>query len=247
MNFWYFLSRFLGSPIKSLRSKSVFVKANGQSFASSTSTLTKLKKQVSRDSTFTRRSNESTSLWYADHLKSESTSSLICPKIELTEQLITHRPLRSEIDKRLSRPGSGQFRTNVTPSPTRSLSHALSSSSLTQSSSLSITQAKSSDENEVDDEEIEKPPPLPAKQSFVDYFNLLEDRNSNGDLDWTIPTKRNSGLMSPVKNKVNACEYYLIIYLIVNFWFLATSSSSFQTKSSTFSCRNIPANASRFT
>ncbi|CAG2110858.1 unnamed protein product [Medioppia subpectinata] len=189
------------SPSKAGRSISVWVKPNQLNNTSghsnsvsttnlfSTSTLSKLKKQSSKDGVLMRRSNNETSSqaqWYApDLLNKADTNQTSQTVIELSEPLSSHRPLRSEYERRLSRPNSGQYRTQSTHSPTRSLSHGASSNSLSVSPhSNSLTDA-------LDD----KPPPLPVKQSFADYSNLSENGTNGSDLT-VVSIKRNSGSMS---------------------------------------------------
>jgi hypothetical protein len=160
--------------------------------------------------TLLRRSNNesnSQSQWYAEYPKTDTNSFFgnsnqsSPPVIELSEQLTPHRPLRSEIDRRLSRPNSGQYRTHKTHSPTRSLSHGASSNSLLLSPCLS---SSGLDEND------DKPPPLPVKQSYADYGNLPDNENGTNGLDLTIvQSKRNSGhLSSSIKNKVSQTFFF---------------------------------------
>ena len=184
------------SPAKgsSSRSISVWVRPNSHSNSSNTSTLTKIKKQVSRDGVRLRRSDTEAvpqSQWYAPDLVSKQEQ----PVIELSEHLSSQRPLRTEFERRLSRPNSGQYmRAQPTHSPTRSMSQGASSSTLSLSPhSFSISE--SSDD---------KPPPLPVKQSYADYSNLSENGNSNGFDLTLLPPKRHSGSIgSAIKHKVS--------------------------------------------
>ena len=156
-----------------------------------------MKKQTSKDNVRLRRSNtesESQAQWYApDLIKNDTNQSQ--PVIELSEHLSTQRPLRSEYDRRFSRPHSGQYRPMSTHSPTRSLSHGASSNS------LSISPHSNSFSEAFED----KPPPLPQKQSFADYSNLSENGNTTNGIDLTlVPPKRNSGNSgSAIKHKVS--------------------------------------------
>ena len=116
--------------------------------------------------------------------------------IELTEHLSSHRPLRTEPDRRSSRPSSGghqQYRNHATPSPTRSLSHGASSNSLSvspQSHNATSTNSLITNDNDV-------PPPLPAKQ-YADYTNLDNDYHGSNGFD--LPSRRNSH--QTIKNKL---------------------------------------------
>ncbi|CAM1325957.1 Uncharacterised protein at_DN1935 [Pycnogonum litorale] len=98
------------------------------------------------------------------------------PIIELNEQLTTHRPPRSEADKRLSRL-SGQF-TPPKMMPTRH--NSLANVMLSSSPKLSTTPVQSIScgnlvNNETVDGSAEIPPPLPQKQCYADYSNLAGD------------------------------------------------------------------------
>ena len=186
------------SPSKgsSGRSISVWVRPNLQT---NSSTL-KLKKQTSKDSVRLRRSDTETSSqaqWYAPELLTKPDNNQSQPVIELSEHLSTQRPLRSEYDRRLSRPTSGQYRSMSTSSPTRSLSHGASSNSL-----LSISPHSNS--FSLSDSTDDKPPPLPVKQSYADYTNLSENGNSTNGIDLTlISPKRHSGSIGSAKHKVS--------------------------------------------
>lgn len=217
---YFGFNRLTITPTK--RSISVWVKPNSNTNShstsqsttnlfGSTSTLSKLRKQSSKDGmTSLRRSNNesnSQSQWYAEYPKNDTNSLSVNsnqssqPVIELSEQLTPHRPLRSEIDRRLSRPNSGQYRTHNTHSPTRSLSHGASSNSLSLSPYMSPSGLDANDD---------KPPPLPVKQSYADYTNLPENENGTNGVDLTIvQSKRNSGhSSSSIKNKVSQTFFF---------------------------------------
>ncbi|XP_076317091.1 dedicator of cytokinesis protein myoblast city isoform X3 [Tachypleus tridentatus] len=100
--------------------------------------------------------NHSHSLWY-DTTGNKTDG----PVIELSEQLTPHRPLRSEADKRLSRPSSGHFRSKTPQSQIGFSTPPPCSSSL----------SPHLPPEEVDD----KPPPLPQKQAYADYTNITDD------------------------------------------------------------------------
>ncbi|KAI1293752.1 Dedicator of cytokinesis protein 1 [Halotydeus destructor] len=132
-----------------------------------------------------RKSKESNdSVWYVDPNDSQSAggdaknkSSLTltpAPPIELSQSLTTHRPLRSEAEKRLSRPVSGT---------------TLKASSPSKSTGNSFT-SLSSFENINDD--VEEPPPLPAKTQInsSDFMSESQDTLS----DWTsLPRPKKMG------------------------------------------------------
>ncbi|CAN7990561.1 unnamed protein product [Ixodes hexagonus] len=154
---------------------SVFVKQN------SVTSPHKAHSKKSRDSTgLTLRRNSAASLSSQHEEKSQSqwydlpltTDKAEAPIIELNEQLTPHRPLRSEAEKRHSRPSSGQFKLPpstppqaVTPSLASAMTFPLfpASSSVTPSSPDGL------------DGEMDRPPPLPQKQAYADYTNITDD------------------------------------------------------------------------
>ncbi|KAF8795296.1 Dedicator of cytokinesis protein 1 like protein [Argiope bruennichi] len=180
----------------SVRGASIFVKP----ISSSSSKSSGKKSRESSTLTLRRSSGPSISQNHEAHSQSQwydispTTPKADGPVIELSEQLTPQRPLRSEVEKRQSRPSSGQFR-HQTPSPTgmnRSPSASLYSLSLPSTpSTLSCVSLSNNIENNE-----EKPPPLPQKQAYSDYTNITEDMQFN------CPTRKNSmSLTLRAKNK----------------------------------------------
>uniref|UniRef100_T1IIV8 Dedicator of cytokinesis protein 1 n=1 Tax=Strigamia maritima TaxID=126957 RepID=T1IIV8_STRMM len=113
---------------------------------------------------------QSQTQWY------DSKTDLQQPIIELNEQLTPHRPLRSETEKRNSRPSSGHFvLPRTTPTPLRT--------AVSFMPSLSPPMVVN-----------DTPPPLPQKQAYADYSNL-GDSISNGNVT------RKGSLPLPIKIK----------------------------------------------
>lgn len=150
------------------------------SFVKQNSVVSPLKAgKKSRDSTgLTLRRNSAASLssqheeksqsqWYDLPLATDKGGSE-APIIELNEQLTPHRPLRSEAEKRHSRPSSGQFR--LPPSTPPSQGGATTPSLATAVSFPTFPFSCSPEPPEVD-----RPPPLPQKQAYADYTNLTDD------------------------------------------------------------------------
>ncbi|XP_071039760.1 dedicator of cytokinesis protein 1 isoform X2 [Parasteatoda tepidariorum] len=178
-----------------VRGASIFVKSSSVSNSKSSGKKSRENSTLTlRRSSFSSERNESSqSQWYDT---SPTTPKGDGPVIELSEQLTPTRPLRSEMEKRYSRPSSGQFR-HQTPSPTgmnRSPSSSLYSLSLpsTPSTLSCISLTNTHDNGE------EKPPPLPQKQAYADYTNITEDMQFS-----TIPRKNSvSSFTLRAKNKL---------------------------------------------
>ncbi|XP_067134875.1 dedicator of cytokinesis protein 1-like [Centruroides vittatus] len=129
---------------------------------------------------------QSQSQWY-DTLPQNSKND--GPIIELNEQLTPHRPLRSEVEKRQSRPSSGHFKQIPTPSPTRQ-SFNYGSVPSTPSTPRLFSPVTSTPNNTDD-----KPPPLPQKQAYADYTNLTDD------MSYSNTRKSSMTLPNRVKHK----------------------------------------------
>ncbi|KFM61426.1 Dedicator of cytokinesis protein 2, partial [Stegodyphus mimosarum] len=180
----------------SIRGTSIFIKPNLNSNSKSSGRKSREGSTVtlrrSSGASYASQNNEvhSQSQWYdvsPVNLKPDG------PVIELSEQLTPHRPLRSEAEKRHSRPSSGQFQRR-TPSPTRM---SRSPSSSLYSLSLPSTPSAMSPVSLTDvDAPEEKPPPLPQKQAYADYTNISEDMQFN-----TISRKNSLSLSLRTKNK----------------------------------------------
>ncbi|XP_064466141.1 dedicator of cytokinesis protein 1-like [Ornithodoros turicata] len=113
---------------------------------------------------------KSQSQWYDLPPPAEKTEA---PIIELNEQLTPHRPLRSEVEKRHSRPSSGQFKMQPS-SPSQPTTPAMMPApAFLQFPSSSPSTSLSS--VVVDEELVDQPPPLPQKQAYADYTNMTED------------------------------------------------------------------------
>ncbi|XP_054707947.1 dedicator of cytokinesis protein 1-like [Uloborus diversus] len=176
-----------------IRGTSIFVKPNSSSSSKSSGRKSRessvLTLRRSSGSSFSTSNHEaqSQSQWYDVSPTSPKPDG---PVIELSEPLTPHRPLRSEAEKRLSRPSSGQFR-HQTPSPTpMSRSPSVSLYSLSLPSTPLATSPTSIEMND------EKPPPLPQKQAYADYTNLTDDMQFSGTL-----RKNSVSLTLRAKNK----------------------------------------------
>ncbi|KAL1415726.1 hypothetical protein MTO96_006604 [Rhipicephalus appendiculatus] len=140
----------------------------------------------SRDSTgLTLRRNSAASLssqheeksqsqWYDLPLTTDKGSE--APIIELNEQLTPHRPLRSEAEKRHSRPSSGQFKLPPSTPPSQGAGGA-TTPSLATATSFPMFPASSSAPTCSPEPplEVDKPPPLPQKQAYADYTNVTAE------------------------------------------------------------------------
>lgn len=153
---------------------SVFVKQN------STVSPHKTHSKKSRDSTgLTLRRNSAASLtsqqeeksqsqWYDLPLNPEKAEA---PIIELNEQLTPHRPLRSEAEKRHSRPTSGQFKLPSSTPPSQASTPCLATAlPMFPNSASAAPFSPDAPEGPSD-----RPPPLPQKQAYADYTNITED------------------------------------------------------------------------
>lgn len=171
------------------RSMSVWVRSSSGSNSiisganSFTNTLTKFRKQSSKDGLCndknsvrkSKENSDSNACWYigdngtngnnseADSAKSKISGSTFSlsqqPVIELSQPLTSSRPLRSEVEKRASRPMSGHF-LKPAGSPNRS----------TQTSSVSLSDnGMDLDTSFIEQYTIDDPPPIPAK-SNSDYL-----------------------------------------------------------------------------
>ncbi|XP_066248093.1 dedicator of cytokinesis protein 1 isoform X1 [Euwallacea similis] len=119
-------------------------------------------------------------LWYTSEdpfssitsCTNSTTSGTGTPRIELTQELHSTRPLRSEIEKekRLSRPSSGQF--SRPGSVNLQLRGTNSSGTSSNRDSMGTTDSNISEEDLL-------PPPLPAKykDSIADFSNLAINEN----------------------------------------------------------------------
>ncbi|CAN8023877.1 unnamed protein product, partial [Ixodes persulcatus] len=155
---------------------SVFVKQN------SVTSPHKAHSKKSRDSTgLTLRRNSAASLSSQHEEKSQSqwydlplnTDKAEAPIIELNEQLTPHRPLRSEAEKRHSRPSSGQFKLPPSTPPSQAVTPSLATAMTFPLFPASSSMTRSSPDGP--DGEVDRPPPLPQKQAYADYTNITDD------------------------------------------------------------------------
>lgn len=209
----------------------LFIKNNNQnnsllSLSHGSSTLSKLKKQASRDGNMNNQKSDipGNSIFYvhreaekndkqqqklrsspdlsnniSNQLPLNSDTNESKPNIiELNEPLTSQRPLRPA-----SRPTSGSFLRATTPN--RSLSQS-SVSSICENriselpDSEDATDCISFEMPKINEKESDKPPPLPVKQSSVDYTNLILNDLSNDSIDWTLAntdTSKRSSLNTP--------------------------------------------------